>query len=225
MPEIKLSQLQREILKFFGQDNFGKNFYWTGGTLLAYFYFHHRLSFDLDFFSCNLFTDDQYLEFINRLKKAIGAKKIILNHEYNRRIYLIEQEHEALKIELVFFPFKPIEKIKKSEEFSLQVDSLTDIIVNKTLSTYQRNEPKDVYDLYCYLSSCLKYDLFKLIKLVEKKFGVTIEPALLLAKINELANNLDKLQLLLVKSQPNLNKKVKDFFQDYFNRLARKTIK
>jgi len=71
----------------------------------------------------------------------------------------------------------------------------------------------------------LKYDLFKLIKLVEKKFGVTIEPALLLAKINELANNLDKLQLLLVKSQPNLNKKVKDFFQDYFNRLARKTIK
>jgi len=80
MPEIKLSQLQREILKFFGQDNFGKNFYWTGGTLLAYFYFHHRLSFDLDFFSCNLFTDDQYLEFINRLKKAIGAKKIILNH-------------------------------------------------------------------------------------------------------------------------------------------------
>lgn len=225
MPDIKLTLLQKDILKFFGKDAFGKNFYWTGGTLLAYHYFNHRISVDLDFFSDDLFTDDQYLEFINRLKKSVGAKKIFLTLEYNRRIYLIKRGREALKIELVFFPFKAIEKRKKIKEFSLPVDSLTDIITNKTLSSYQRNEPKDVYDLYRYLSHRPKYDLFKLARLVEKKFGVAIEPSLLLAKINKLADNLKKLQPLLVKRQPNLTKKLKDFFQDYFNRLAKKTIK
>lgn len=225
MSEIKLSKLQKDILKFFGKDSFGRNFYWTGGTLLAYFYFHHRLSVDLDFFSDDLFADDQYLEFINRLKKSCDIKKVTLNLEHNRRIYLIERPPEAVKIELVFFPFRAVEKRKNIKEFSLAVDSLTDITINKTLSTYQRNEPKDVYDLYYYLSRGPKYDLFELVRLVEKKFGVAIQTPLLFAKINELADNLGKLQPLLTKRKPNLTKKVKEFFQSYFNRFARKIIK
>lgn len=208
MPNINLSKFQKDVLIFFGKDTFGKNFYWTGGTLLAYQYFHHRISADLDFFSNDLFTDEQCLKFINR-----------------RRLYLIERGKETLKLEIVFFPFPAIEKRKILPEFSLKIDSLTDIMINKTLSIYQRNEVKDVYDLYCYLNNRPKYDLSKLIDLVEKKFGVAIEQTLLLAKINELITNFDNLQPLLITQQPELTKKVKTFFQRTFNLLAQKKIK
>jgi len=225
MSDIKLSKLQKEVLGFFGKDILGKNFYWTGGTLLAYQYFHHRLSVDLDFFSNDLFDDNQYLEFINRLKRYVGAERITFTLQYNRRLYLVERGKEILKLEMVFFPFSAIEKRKTLPEFSLKIDSLTDIIVNKTLSIYQRNEVKDIYDLYCYLTKHPKYDLFKLIDLVERKFGVAIEPVLLLAKINGLATNLDNLQPFLVTRQPKLAKKIKAFFQHAFNLFVKKRIK
>lgn len=224
MPDIKLTELQKDVLAFFGRHSFGSSFYWTGGTLLAYCYLHHRLSVDLDFFSEDLFNDDQYLSFINDLKKEIGAEKVTLNAQYNRRLYLIERNNEPLKIELVFFPFPRIEKEKDLSEFSVKIDSLTDIMVNKTLSTYQRQEPKDVYDLYCYLNNQPKYNLDTLVSLVEKKFGVSIEPTLLIAKINELADNLESLTPLLVKPVKNLSAQTKDFFQEIFNSLVKDKI-
>lgn len=222
---IKLTPLQKQVLSFFGQNEFGKNFYWTGGTLLAYQYLHHRFSVDLDFFSPDLFADDDYLFFVNDLKKSIKAKRVKLTAQHNRRLYQIYTTTEVLKLELVFFPFPAIEKRKILPEFSLAADSLTDIMVNKTLSAYQRQEPKDAYDLYYYLSRRPKHNLASLIKLVEKKFGLTIEPVILLAKINELANSLDKLTPLLTKPAKSLKTKVKKFFQTEFNNLVKKQIK
>jgi len=225
MANIKLSELQKNTLKFFGKNSFAKNFYWTGGTLLAYKYLHHRASVDLDFFSDDLFADDNYLTFINELKKQVKAKKITLTLQQNRRIYLVERSREAIKLELVYFPFPAIEKKVLLPEFSIRVDSLTDIMTNKTLSAYQRREPKDVFDLYYYLNDKPKYNLQKLIKLVERKFGVAIEPTMLIVKINELTGQLDSISPLLPVPQKNLVKKVKEFFQDIFNTLAKKQIK
>lgn len=225
MHNIELTQFQRDILKFFGKNQFGKNFYWTGGTLLSYHYLHHRYSFDLDFFSDDLFSDESYLIFINNLKKEIKAKKITLTLQQNRRIYLIERKKESIKLELVYFPFPPIEKRKLLPEFSIKIDSLTDIMVNKTLSIYQRQEPKDVFDLYHYLNNKPKYNLQKLIKLVGEKFGVAIEPVILIAKINELANQLDSISPFLIVPQENLVKKVKKFFQEIFNSLIKNQLK
>ncbi|MFH1565422.1 MAG: nucleotidyl transferase AbiEii/AbiGii toxin family protein [bacterium] len=217
MPEVKLTKLQKDVLVFIGQDSFGKNFYWTGGTLLSYFYLRHRDSVDLDFFSENLFADDEYLMFLNRLKKIIKANKINLTIQFNRRLCLVERGDQVVKLELVYFPFAAIETRKKLPGFSLLTDSLTDLMVNKTLSAYQRNEPKDAYDLYCYLSDNPKQNLQSLIKLAEKKFGVAIEPLLLLAKLNELAGNLNSLQPLLLRPHKNLTIEVKNFFQKIFN--------
>lgn len=224
MPDIKLSVLQKDVLSFLGKDAFGKNFYWTGGTLLAYLYLHHRLSVDLDFFSDDLYADEQYLEFINRLKKVVDAQKVTLTLQHNRRLYLVERADEAIKLELVFFPFPSIEKRGVLPEFSLTVDTIDDIMVNKILSAYQRSEPKDVFDLYQYLSGKPKYNLSQLIELIEKKFGVAIEPMLLLAKINELTAGLNGLRPLLINPQQNLTMEIKKFFQEIFNSLAKKKI-
>lgn len=221
MPKIELTQLQKDVLFFVGKGFFGKNFYWTGGTLLSYLYFSHRFSVDLDFFSNDLFRDDEYLESINKLKKEIKADKITQTIQQNRRIYFIEKGEDTVKIEFVFFPFSAIEKKAEIKEFSVKADSLADIMVNKTLSTYQRNEVKDIYDLYWYLSSKPKYNLIKLIKLVEKKFGIAIEPVLLLEKANELCDNLDSLTPLLIKNEPNFTVKIRVFFQKIFNDIVK----
>ena len=225
MPDFKLSKLQKETLIFFGKNKFARNFYWTGGTALAYCYLDNRYSVDLDFFSENLFTDNEYMIFINELKKTVKADKIILTIKQNRRIYLMKRKNETVKLELVYFPFPSIKKSAKHKELSLHVDSLVDIMVNKILSAYQRYEVKDAYDLYCYLNNNPKYNIFKLINLVEKKFGVSIEPVLLFAKLNELSGGLDSLRPLLLKEQNNLSKKIKFFFQNIFNTVAKKRIK
>jgi predicted nucleotidyltransferase component of viral defense system len=217
MSKIELTQLQKDVLFFIGKDSFVKNFYWTGGTLLSYFYFSHRFSVDLDFFSDNLFRDDEYLEFINKLKNEIKADKITQTIQHNRRMYFIEKGKNTVKLEFVFFPFPSVEKRAEVKEFSVKADSLADIMVNKTLSTYQRNEVKDIYDLYWYLVNKPKYDLTRLIKLVEKKFGVAVEPVLLLEKINELCDILDSLVPLLTDGEENLTAKIKSFFQKIFN--------
>ena len=225
MPIVKLTKLQQDILKFFGQNKFGQNFYWTGGTLLAYRYLFNRRSVDLDFFSQDLFDDGDYLIFINQLKRAVSAEKINFTAELNRRLYIISNKEESVKLELVYLPFTAIAKRKILKKFGVKVDSLTDLMANKILSAYQRSEPKDIFDLYSYLNQKPKFNLKRLFKLAEKKFGVEIEPLILFGKINELADKLDLLKPLLIKPEKNLRKQVKTFFQLEFNRFAKKIIK
>lgn len=226
MNKLALTALQKEVLTFCGQYQIlQKKFYWTGGTLLSYEYLRHRQSVDIDFFSQNLLQENEYLVLANNLKKTVFAKKISLTTFQNRHIFFIGRGNEQLKIELVYFPFPPIEKRKKLPKLSVLIDSLTDIMVNKTLATYERFEPKDVYDLYAYFQVKPKYNLFQLANLVEKKFGVSIESVLLLEKINARAENLDILQPLLLKKEKNLSLKVKRYFQQIFNQHVNKKIK
>jgi predicted nucleotidyltransferase component of viral defense system len=225
MLKIRLTQLQKNALLFIGKDPFGKNFYWTGGTLLSYLYFSHRRSIDLDFFSDDLFKDDEYAIFIKRLRKEIRADKITKIIQQNRRLYFIEKGKENIKLEFVFFPFPAIGKRTEIKEFSIKVDSLEDIMTNKTQSTYERNEVKDVYDLYWYLSGKPKYSLQNLINFVEKKFGAAIEPLLLIEKIYQLSRDINKLKPLLIDYDKDISKEVKLFFQAEFNKIAKKQIK
>ena len=48
-----LTAFQRQLLKHIGQSSIANNFYLTGGTALAAFFLHHRLSEDLDFFTAD----------------------------------------------------------------------------------------------------------------------------------------------------------------------------
>jgi len=46
-----ISQFQKELLIRFSKLPDAGSFYLTGGTALAEFYLHHRISFDLDLFT------------------------------------------------------------------------------------------------------------------------------------------------------------------------------
>ena len=64
-----LSNTQQQFLTKYKKDQYlKKTFYLTGGTALAEYYLHHRLSEDLDFFCQNQFNID-YVDLYFLLKK------------------------------------------------------------------------------------------------------------------------------------------------------------
>lgn len=71
MPSI-LSENQKRLLSLLAEEKtITDNFYLGGGTALAEFYLHHRLSEDLDFFSENEF-DPQVISAIFKKRKERG---------------------------------------------------------------------------------------------------------------------------------------------------------
>lgn len=225
MQKVKLSELQKDILSFFGRTEFGRNFYWTGGTLLAYHYLYNRKSVDIDFFSENLFVDNDYLVFINKMKVDLKISKIDYVIEMNRRMFLVHRKKEVVKMEMVFFPFPAVSKLIVLKEFNIKASSLVDLMANKILSAYQRHEPKDAFDLYSYLSNKPKYNLDKLIVLATKKFGVEIETLNLFVKLNDLSEKIDTLTPLMFAKDKSIKIKMKAFFQAEFNRFVGKKIR
>ncbi len=148
----------------------------------------HRYSSDLDFFS-------EHLE----------APEIFF-------------KNEDIRVEFVYFPFSPLKQQVKDKEFGIRIDSVLDITVNKTLSAYQRREPKDAYDLYR-LCKYEKYDLKKLTRLVEKKFGVAIDYTSLITKLIFTTEIIDSIMPILIHSEENLKKAIQEFFQSMGNRF------
>ena len=72
-----LSENQRKLLKIIGNNkNICQYFYLTGGTALAEFYLHHRLSEDLDFFSEEEIDSQIVFAFLKSIQKSAGIKKI-----------------------------------------------------------------------------------------------------------------------------------------------------
>lgn len=145
-------------------------FYLAGGTALAKFYFQHRDSYDLDFFSQKYSTAK-----INSLAKNIfksTGKKMKLIRESHREgfvrlsIYeLLIGKNEALKIDFVEDVIPLLKPLKRLD--GIDVLSLDDIYIRKIhaisgthpninkIGQKQflggRQEAKDFYDLY-YLS-------------------------------------------------------------------------
>lgn len=143
-----LTKRQKEFLHLFSTDKFlKKQFYLTGGTALAGFYLFHRYSEDLDFFSQEEVDVSGIDVFLTNIRKKLRFSKIDYQQSYNRNIFFCHFDDEILKIEFTFFPFERIEKSNSKEGF--EIDSLTDIAVNKLFTIYQRSTARDYIDLYC----------------------------------------------------------------------------
>lgn len=148
-----LSENQQKLLKIIGDNkNICQYFYLTGGTALAEFYLHHRLSEDLDFFSEEEIDSQVVFAFLKSIKKSAGIKKIDAQQSFNRNLFFLHlQDGDVIKTEFTYFPFPRIEK--KNKIGDLLVDSLLDIAVNKIFTIYQKPRARDFIDLYLILQS------------------------------------------------------------------------
>jgi predicted nucleotidyltransferase component of viral defense system len=171
-----LSKNQKDILAIISKEKLiCDNFYLTGGTALAEFYLHHRLSEDLDFFSEKEFNPQSISVFLKKIKNEAKIKKVEYQQSFNRNLFFIDLiGDEKIKMEFTYFPFARIEKKQKIGD--LYIDSLLDIAVNKVFTIYQKPRSRDFIDLYFILKKDKELSLDGLIKKAQIKFGNYIDP-------------------------------------------------
>ncbi len=219
--KFNLVYLQKIVLKEFAESSLKDKFYWTGGTAMAFFYLHHRLSYDLDFFSDKAFSYEEILKFIQRFSKKIDLKNIEQKKIFDRWEFIIKNK-ESVKIEFARYEFKNLKPRKMWQ--GIFVDSLEDMAANKTMAMIDRHEPKDVFDIYF----LLKRNFFKpqtLLNLVEKKFGVKFPITLFWSEAIVKARQLTELKPLLITSQKEkLLKEIAGFIEEQSAKTVKEII-
>lgn len=145
-----------------------EGFYMVGGTALSLFYFKHRFSFDIDFFTRN-FNFEKINRTINSLKEKFSIEILQkIEEEEKAKVIVYEVKYRDLKtkvdfIEDFFELLKPINIVNGIPVASLEDIYLRKIyavcgfgrekdIIGKDKIVGGREEAKDFFDLY-FLSS------------------------------------------------------------------------
>jgi hypothetical protein len=142
-----LTPLQKEFIEILRSLPDKDQFYLAGGTALAEYYFGHRLSFDLDFFTGieNLVLPTSY-----QIERACQEKQLSLSvvRRFSTFVeFLADKEHEKLKIDLALDSPYRFEQPVLSRE-GIFINDYTDLCIDKLLAYFGRAEPRDAVDLY-----------------------------------------------------------------------------
>ena len=145
----------------------------TGGTALSAVYYNHRDSEDLDFFSPNNFKSIDISQWILSTKKELGWQRVSLDVKYPVNIYILKwTENDILRLDFNVYAFP---RLKKGRTVAgIEVDSLTDIAVNKLDTILTRKKARDYVDLYMIMKK-EKLSLSRLLFLHKKKIEFDID--------------------------------------------------
>lgn len=170
-----LSENQKRLLEFLSQEkSICDHFYLTGGTALAEFYLHHRLSEDLDFFCEQEFDPQSISVVLKKIQDVAGISTIDYQQSFNRNLFFLHTATDVIKTEFTYFPFTRIEQKQKIGD--LFIDSLIDIATNKLFTIYQNPRSRDFIDLYLILKNNSELSLGPLISMARSKFDTHIDP-------------------------------------------------
>jgi len=208
----EISSLQKKVLDLFSKSHLRDKFYWTGGTALSFFYLHHRQSKDLDFFNDKPFSYDQIISFAQNLKKQLKLKEIEEKKIFDRWEFFLHDK-EKLRMEFVFYEHPKIKPRKKWQ--GIFIDSLEDIAANKVMAFFDRNDPKDLVDLYFLLVN-KKFKVKNLLRLAEKKFGVKLAESSFWSESFKSFKDLKEISPLLIVKNKKEKQKVINEIKDYF---------
>lgn len=146
-----LTSYQVQILRAFFATDFAKPFFLTGGTALSGFYFAHRESQDLDFFSLTPIDTlqlNQITAQLATLTHATITTKMQTPMYYE--IYLENKPDNWIQ-RLDFVQEQPVRFGELANIDGVMVDSLENIGSNKICAILGRLEVKDYIDLYTIL--------------------------------------------------------------------------
>ena len=213
-----LTKEQKIILEEIFNSDLKKTAAWGGGTALSEIYLHHRKSEDVDIILSELPEELFLTTLTNQIAKKINAQKKKNIVSMNRFQYVFELKNgRQQKLEFIYYPFPKLAEPKKIK--NIKIESLLDIAVSKTLSAYQREEVKDAFDLFVILQE-KKFELSELIQGVEEKFGETIDPATLLARLTKTLANFDSLKPMIIREYP--EDEILALFQKEFDKFLKK---
>ncbi len=211
-PKILTPTQERFLAAVAKHTSFKDLFYLTGGTALAVFYLHHRLSEDLDFFSEQEVMPVSVAAFIQSLKKDLKFGSVEHQTRLNRQIVFLKfPRGKELKAEFTYYPGAPLTPRRRFG--GVLVDSLLDIAVNKAFTIAQNARTRDFIDLYLILQK-MGWDFQELLKKGRVKFDVYVDPI-------QIGSQLVKVKEL--RDYPRMIIKIKDSdWQDFFLNEARK---
>lgn len=219
MAKSILTPAQADVLRLLGNNHhFSQNYYLTGGTALAEYYLHHRLSEDLDFFTQKEVDKLWLTSLAKEISIAIRAKYWDFQESFNRNLIFFTTPKGLLKTEFTYFPFTPIEK--PSLVNNISIDSLTDIAVNKFFAIYQNPSARHFIDLYLILTQ-KSYSWDNLEKNARIKFDTNIDPLQLGTQLIK-AQDIKDLPKML---SPLPQKKWRDFFVQKAISLKERIVK
>jgi predicted nucleotidyltransferase component of viral defense system len=207
MAKTILNPFQKKTLADFKKSVLARKFYLSGGTALAQFYLHHRLSEDLDFFTQEELDLDELKKFINALSRDISVKKIEFQRGFGLYTFFItSKKGEKHKIDFGQYPFGPIEKLKNFS--GVLVESLFDIAVNKAQTIAFRPRLRDFIDLYLILQKKPEWSFRELLKNSFEKFKMRADAMQVGQNLLEVEKQID---MPIMIKKVNMNR-VKEFF-------------
>lgn len=169
-----LSDNQKRLLELLSRESFiVDEFYFGGGTVLAEYYLHHRLSEDLDFFSSKEVDPAAISAILKKIKVPAGITEIRFEQAFNRNLFFLKVGEEIIKTEFTYFPFERIQPTLPGGE--MQIDSLIDIAVNKVFTIFQKPRSRDFIDLYCILQK-EPWTIADLSRKAQVKFDTHVDP-------------------------------------------------
>ena len=209
-----LTPIHEKILSILAQSDLKDRFYWTGGTLLSHYYLHHRKSFDLDFFTEKPFEHDELLPFIDTVKKALAIDHFEETKVYDRWEYIIPTD-PVTRFEFVYYNHTKKRLAPLVAYRGILIDNLTDLAANKVMAYLDRNQPKDLLDVY-FLLKRRKFTVLKLIALLEQKFGVHISEFTFWSESTKSLKQLESLRPFFLQSERRKQDAVLQDIRSYF---------
>lgn len=215
-----LTREQKQILEFISKDDkITREFYFTGGTALSCFYFKHRFSEDLDFFSEREFNSKVLLSSVSKIGDIVKAVRIEQQSLSGQEIFFFYfSEGKKVKVDFAHFPFTPLGKFIKLN--NLKITSVEDVAINKVHAITTRKRGRDYFDLYLCMKK-LDWNPSDLRKNYKLKFEINLP-------VEQLATSF--LNVLDAQDQPiflgNQNfEKVREFFLKEADKLKSDILK
>lgn len=218
-----LTPVQNALLVAVGKSALAHQVYFTGGTLLASHYVQHRRSLDLDFFSDNLLDDFFVAASTKEIFEAVEVKKVRYVRFPSRWEFFLTIGREEIKFDIAYFPFPAVGRRVRLSDYGLQGDSLRDIAVNKVHACFERDAPRDTFDLYVIMKR-KGWGIESLLKDVERKFGTAIDLVHLTAKLIESVHRLEEVRPLSVGAHATPEDMIA-FFQKSAHTFLRRHLK
>ena len=191
-----LYPLQDKFLIFL-EEHYKNFFYLTGGTALSRFYYQHRYSEDLDFFTMTELKD--FREKLSKILDAAQKNNMTLEVEtisdHFFRIYVQERE-TSLKIDFVNEAVFHWGLFNSFPLFTC-VDNETNILSNK-ISCISRYEVKDIADIWA-LANHLSFSWRDMLDIANKKSPV--DPL----EVSKIIKTLPREELKLIKWDLDVN--------------------
>lgn len=211
-----ISAEQQKLLDQFRKDT-GLNslFYFSGGTALSLYYLQHRESIDLDFFSQSQFDSAELLKSVTLWAGQLGCEVESIPVRQTFTFIFSFPSKKTVKVDFSYYPYQQVEKPRIID--GIQVDSVTDIAVNKLLVVEQRDEVKDFVDLYFLLK---QFSVWDLLEGVRVKFNLKLDPYIIGSDFSKV----EQFDYLPKMVKPLTLKQLKEFFIQKAQELAKRSV-